>query len=106
MLNALIAQLLAWFQNTGVTVVAKLTLSATTIVQQLPADEQQILADAQTKVLSDIQAGKSAGEALADGWTVFYNEERSEASKVGLQLFTAFCTALGANTAAPALKAA
>lgn len=92
-MNGILTYLTTIFQSVLVSVETKLASAFSAIITELRIDESDILHDAMSKFTSDRAAGKAYGEAAADALTVFYNEEKGEVSKVGLQLFQAFLAA-------------
>ncbi|HEX3429564.1 MAG TPA: hypothetical protein VHT03_01650 [Rhizomicrobium sp.] len=94
-MSALLASLWALLQQAALSVTAKLVASFSTILGNLTTDERQILVDAKTAFLNDIQAGKSPEQAAADALTVFFNEEKGEVNKIVLYFFRAFLAAFG-----------
>jgi hypothetical protein len=65
------------------------------VVGQMAGDEKQILVDAKTQFVNDMNAGKSPEAAFADGLTTFFNEEVGEVKKVPMYLFKAFGAQFG-----------
>lgn len=89
----ILATVIAWLQSTAITIAAKLTGIVSTIVLQIPGDEQAIMHDAFAKAAADLQAGKSPEETFTDTLNLFWAEEKQEASKLSIQLLQAFITA-------------
>jgi hypothetical protein len=80
------------FVSVALSAWSKISGSLNVIVGQVADDELQIVHDEYNQFLSDMKAGKSAGEAAADVWTRTLNSEKAELSKVAnliLQLLIA-----------------
>lgn len=97
-MGGLYANLLAILTSLFVKAETVLVQAFSTIVLELPGDESKILHDSLAVVSADLKAGKGVGEATADAFTVFYNEEKGEVSKVTKQLFLALVAALEASS--------
>lgn len=95
-MNSLFTGLLALLTNMFFKAEVVVVQGLTTIGLQLPLEEAAIVQDAIQAMRNDLTAGKSVGEALADAYTVFYNEEKTEFSKVGQATLALFAAALQA----------
>ncbi len=89
-ITAFIASLVAQFTGVQAALIAGLA----SIAGFLPADEKAILYKALKAAQTDIAAGKTPGQAVADAWSTFYNAEITEANKVGMFLLGAILTSL------------
>lgn len=95
-----LAQFLALFAAKFSRVGAALLAALISVGSELPDEEQTVLFDAVSAANADVQAGKSIGTAIADGWTVFYNEEKGVVNQTAKYLFAALVSALAPAPAA------
>lgn len=89
-MTAFLSTIVSFFESVALSVWSKVSGTLTTILNEIPDDEIQILHDGMAQFSADLEAGKGFGEAAADLWTSVKGGEKKELSKVANLFLQAF----------------
>lgn len=94
-------QLAATFLSTALSVWSKISGAATTLVNEIPADEEQIVHDAFVAAQDVLTKGGSTADALNAAWLSAKAGEKAELSKLGSVMLNFLVTGTAAKAGAP-----